>query len=87
MYTTTTTAPGHYDHPPHLDTVDTYPVRRVGLIDRFALHAGIALIRWGRRPRVAESRERRAHRYEQHVARLARENATQRSLALQLPRR
>jgi len=29
------------------------PLRPLGRIDRLALHVGVALIRWGRRPRVA----------------------------------
>ncbi len=37
------------------------PVRRVGLIDRAALHLGIALIKWGRRPSGAPQNERRAN--------------------------
>lgn len=39
--------------------------RRVGLIDRAALHLGMALIRWGRRPgRELARHERRANRLE-----------------------
>ncbi|MEO5920602.1 MAG: hypothetical protein ABIQ01_05605 [Pseudolysinimonas sp.] len=37
------------------------PVRRVGLVDRAALHVGIALIKWGRRPSAAPRNERRAN--------------------------
>ena len=37
------------------------PVRRVGLIDRAALHLGVALIKWGRRPSSAPQHERRAN--------------------------
>lgn len=41
------------------------PERRVGLIDRAALHLGMALIRWGRRPgRELARHERRANRLE-----------------------
>jgi hypothetical protein len=39
-------------------------VRRVGLVDRAALHLGVALIKWGRRPGVAPRHERRATRLE-----------------------
>ncbi|CAN5483050.1 hypothetical protein BH09ACT4_BH09ACT4_09950 [soil metagenome] len=39
-------------------------VRRVGLVDRAALHLGIALIKWGRRPGNQPERERRANRLE-----------------------
>jgi hypothetical protein len=41
------------------------PPRRVGPVDRAALHLGIALIRWGRRPDPESARqERRATRIE-----------------------
>lgn len=65
----------------------TRPVRRVGLADRLALRLGIALITWSRRPLTLESRERRATRVEQQLARLAREQAAERSLRLIAPPR
>ena len=37
------------------------PVRRVGLVDRAALHLGVALVKWGRRPVAAPRYERRAN--------------------------
>ena len=40
------------------------PVRRVGLVDRAALHLGVALIKWGRRPVAAPQNERRANMLE-----------------------
>lgn len=41
------------------------PARRVGLLDRAAMHLGVALIRWGRRPGPELARhERRANRLE-----------------------
>ena len=40
------------------------PVRRVGIIDRAALHLGVALIKWGRRPGATPARERRVNRVE-----------------------
>jgi hypothetical protein len=40
------------------------PVRRVGIVDRAALHVGVALIKWGRRPGTTPARERRANRVE-----------------------
>ena len=44
-------APGRPDHPPQpVRAGESHPVRRVGLIDRAAMHLGVALIRWGRRP-------------------------------------
>ena len=52
---------------------------RVGLADRIALRLGVALIAWGRRSGLAPlSRERRARRIEQYLARLARERAADR---------
>lgn len=48
------------------------PVRRVGLADRAALHLGVALIKWGRRP-VLASYERRANLLERAIARQARD--------------
>jgi hypothetical protein len=56
------------DHPPHTAHAPAR-VRRVGLLDRLALHAGLALITWGRRP----VRERRATPVEHRLVRLARE--------------
>lgn len=53
-------------------------VRRVGLLDRTALHLGVALVTWSRRPLELETRERRANRAEQHLARLARERENER---------
>ena len=47
-------------------------VRRVGLADRAALHLGVALIKWGRRPAVAQL-ERRANRLERALAAYARD--------------
>jgi hypothetical protein len=52
------------DSPVHHEN-DARPVRRVGLIDRAALHLGMALITWGRRPAASAARaERRANRVE-----------------------
>lgn len=70
-------------HPP----IAVESTRRVALIDRAALHLGVALIKWGRRPQVSASRERRAHRSEQYLARLARERAAERMLRLHAPQR
>jgi len=83
MNTTLSTAPGRLDHPPHPAPL----VRRVGLFDRLALHLGVALIKWGRRPLKVDSRERRANRIEQQLARLERERQAERSLRLTVPLR
>ena len=83
MNTTLTTAPGRHDHPPEPTLEHT--VRRVGTLDRIALHAGVALIKWGRRPRLVASHERRANRVEQQLARLERERQYERTARLMLP--
>lgn len=85
MNETVTTAPGRHDHPP--GPTLSHTVRRVGALDRVALHVGVALIKWGRRPRAVESRERRANRYEQQLARLVRERHYERNARLLLPPR
>jgi hypothetical protein len=68
-------------------SVEAVVVRRVALVDRAALHLGVALIKWGRRPLEVASRERRAHRTEQYLARLARERAAERMLRQHAPQR
>ncbi|MDM4763850.1 hypothetical protein QT381_12610 [Galbitalea sp. SE-J8] len=74
-------------HPPH-DAVHAAGTRRVGLLDRLALRAGLALITWSRRTvRPAPERERLASQHEQRLARLARERAAERTLHLTVPRR
>lgn len=88
MNTTLSTTPGRHDHPPQQSIVHAeHEIRRVGVLDQLALHLGIALIKWGRRPRPIESRERRANRVEQQLARLERERAADRALRLTLPLR
>jgi hypothetical protein len=62
-----------------------HPVRRVSPIDRLALHLGLALIKWGRRPQELESRERRANRVEQALARESRIQLDERTARLLLP--
>ena len=59
------------------------PVRRVGIVDRAALHLGVALIKWGRRPALGVD-ERRANAIERAVARAARDErvAAERDRAL-----
>jgi hypothetical protein len=52
------------------------PVRRVGLADRAALHLGVALIKWGRRP-VLGTAERRANALERALAHRARDARVQ----------
>lgn len=61
MNTHMATTTGHHDHPPQsreTESTRTDPAesttveqtRRIGPLDRAALHLGVALIRWGRRP-------------------------------------
>ncbi|TFB46942.1 hypothetical protein [Cryobacterium tagatosivorans] len=63
MNTTLSTKPGRHDHPPQPrpgqapERSQPRP-RRVGPIDRIALHVGVALIKWGRRPGVARPASR-----------------------------
>lgn len=87
MNTTLSTTRSRHDHPPILESTleHDHQVRRVGLLDRVALHIGIALIKWGRRPYSVQSRERRATRLEAHLARLERERLAERTLRLTVP--
>lgn len=88
MNNTLTTAPGRREqHEYQPSSEHQYLVRRVSLLDRLALHLGVALVTWGRRPLAVETRERRATRVEQHLARLERERAFERTLRLSVPLR
>ena len=60
MNTTLTTESRHIEQ-------RTLPVRRVGLLDRAALHLGVALIKWGRRTSGAPLHERRANMLERSL--------------------
>jgi tRNA A37 threonylcarbamoyladenosine biosynthesis protein TsaE len=87
MNTTLSTTPGRHDHPPeHLDQHHR-PVRRVGLLDRLALHVGIALITWGRRPAAVPSREELQLRIQNQHDRSERERAMERVLLLSVMKR
>ncbi|CAN5273346.1 hypothetical protein BH11ACT4_BH11ACT4_19640 [soil metagenome] len=88
MNATLSTAAGRHDHPPQPPTSHpVYQARRVGLVDRLALHLGIALVKWGRRPYPVESREQRANRIELQLDRLERARIAERTLRLLLPPR
>jgi hypothetical protein len=83
---TVSATPGRHDHPPQPAHVHRpRPMRRVNLLDRAALHLGVALIKWGRRTYLDESRARLAHERQQYLARLDRERAAQRLLHLNVP--
>lgn len=59
MNTQLAPTPGRHDHPPQPDRVtEPHLVRRVGVLDRAAMHLGVALIHWGRRPVRARRRNR-----------------------------
>lgn len=57
MNDTATTEPGRRYHPPEqpVDEHKQRVVRRVRVVDRIALHLGVALITWSRRPRHPRS--------------------------------
>jgi hypothetical protein len=64
------TTTGRREHPPQpARPVEARPVRRVGLLDRAALHLGVALIKWGRRPVRLDLRDELALNAETHEAR------------------
>jgi len=69
MHTELETTAGLHTHPPQSDHVETHQLRRVGTLDRAALHLGLALVRWGRRPIKGERSERLAFNREIHEAR------------------
>ncbi|MBX0300305.1 hypothetical protein K2F54_09995 [Cryobacterium sp. 1639] len=86
---TTKLAPtiGRHDHPPQpLGSPAPHPVRRVGPVDRAAMHLGLALIRWGRRPATARRRERAVLAPESVDARRDLDRARDEQLALMLIR-
>ncbi len=87
MNTVMTIERDRHQHPPQsVESQHRREARRVGLVDRVALHVGVALVKWGRRPLAVESRERRANRVEQRLAMLERELAAERMRLLNTPR-
>ncbi|HEY4267615.1 MAG TPA: hypothetical protein VGM94_05435 [Galbitalea sp.] len=84
MNSTLSTVDRRHEQPPDRAVVSHQPATsiRVGVVDRVALHLGIALIKWGRRPVSVESRERRANRIEHQLACIARERAVERNIRL-----
>jgi len=85
MHTQLSTLPGRHDHPPQ--TVQQHhPVRRVGLLDRTALHLGVALIKWGRRPLRLDDRDQVAALRDAHLAREESERLRTRYEAIYLTR-
>ncbi|HEV7950060.1 MAG TPA: hypothetical protein VGP24_09860 [Glaciihabitans sp.] len=96
MMTPLATDVGLPEHPPQPSqipspTADEHKppmvtVRRVGLLDRAALHLGVALIKWGRRPGKAAWRHTAKFNPELEQARLDMERARDRFLAMNLSR-
>ena len=81
------TTTGRHEHPPQpVLSHEPRPVRRVGLLDRAALHIGVALIKWGRRPVKVDTREQLAVNAEVQRVRLERERERDRYMATHLPR-
>jgi hypothetical protein len=88
MNTTVSTHVDKTGHPP--SSVHTAPVRRVSLPDRLALHLGLALITWSRRPHTAVGRPTWTDAYarnERARERAERERAWQLATFLTQPRR
>jgi hypothetical protein len=85
MNTTVSATPGRHDHPPQPVQFHRPHPRRVSLLDRAALHLGVALVKWSRRPYLDESRVRLARERQQYLARLDRERAAARLLHLNVP--
>jgi hypothetical protein len=82
------TLSGRHEYPPQpVYARETRPARRLSTLDRAALHLGLALIKWGRRPLEVDSRERRTDRARRHFALLERERAAERWIGLNVPRR
>ena len=87
MNTMLSTTLGRHDHPPQpTGEQPQHPVRRVSLLDRAALHLGVVLIAWGRRPLAVDSREQVVRRAQQHISRSDREWAAEKWFRLNLPR-
>ena len=59
---------------------------RVSIADRIALQLGVALIKWGRRPRLIQTRERMAAVVEHRLHEQSRERAAERALHLTVAR-
>jgi hypothetical protein len=85
MSTLTPARPVEHERQLNATQHELHPVRRVSPVDRLALHVGLALIKWGRRPQDLESRERRANRVEQALARESRLQLEERTARLLLP--
>ncbi|MGV8912022.1 MAG: hypothetical protein ACOH14_05335 [Rhodoglobus sp.] len=82
MNDTVTTEPGRQYHPPEPQAPDQQSrrvVRRVGVLDRIALHLGVALVTWSRRPQHPRSSVSIAARAEDQLRRERLEQARARA--------
>ena len=85
MKTQLAPVPDRHDHPPQpVRSPEARPLRRVGLVDRAAMHLGIALIHWVRRPVRARRRERPTLAPESIAARRELDRVRDEYLALKL---
>ncbi|CAN5301013.1 hypothetical protein BH09ACT1_BH09ACT1_18900 [soil metagenome] len=80
--TDTEVTTGHQQHPPQQVQHQLHVVRRLTWLDRAALHLGVALIRWGRRPAARDDRDHHAAELAYRAARRERERAMERMLLL-----
>ncbi len=87
MNATLTTPRRHY-HPPESPAELREQPRRVGALDRLALHLGVALITWSRRrSRPSESREELLRRFDEQRSGAERERGYERTRLLMFPLR
>lgn len=87
MQTELTTLPGRHEHPPQTEpSRPSHPVRRVGLLDRTALHLGVALIKWGRRRDRVLDRDQAILAHQAYLAREESERLRTQHEALYLTR-
>lgn len=92
MNTSLSTVPGRHDHPPQPVRPEVHHRKgRVGFVDRLALHLGVALVTWSRRPLAvdsritADAREDLARRHENRLAEAQRRCEVERSARMTVP--
>jgi hypothetical protein len=90
MNTVLSTAVDEQNHPHPPSRAKLTKSRRVSVADRVALHLGLALITWSRRPRTTvsqPSREDQRAQRQQSLERAEREWKVERAIRLGLPTR
>lgn len=94
MDSSLSTAPGRHHHPPETVRLEVRRRQhRVGFVDRLALHVGVALVTWSRRPLALESRatadprEDQARRHQNRLAEAQRRCEAERSARMTVPGR